>query len=118
MITKFDIGEVVCCVSKDGNKLIVSSFKIEKIFIDSEGISYFGYDRDSRYKEEYLARTPEELERKYFKMLSEEIRERKLEFQQLFKEYKIIARFFPGKTTIDEQIGLQREKAALYVYLI
>ncbi len=51
-------------------------------------------------------------------MLSEEIRERKLEFQQLFKEYKIIARFFPGKTTIDEQIGLQREKAALYVYLI
>lgn len=85
--------------------------KLKKIFIDFEGISYSGYDREWRYKEEYLARTPEELERKYLKMLSKEMKKRKNEIQQLFKEYKIMARFFPGKTTIDEQIGLQREKA-------
>lgn len=111
MRTKFDIGDVVCCLSEFDEELRVNSFQIEKIFIDSEGISYSGYDGECRYKEEYLARTPEELERKYFKMLSIEMRERKLELQQLFKEYKIMARFFPGKTTIDEQIGLQREKA-------
>lgn len=111
MRTKYDIGDVVCCVSENDEKLEVTSFKIEKIFIDSEGITYSGYGREWSYKEEYLARTPEELERKYLKMLSKEMRERKLELQQLFKEYKIKGRFFPGKTSIEEQIGIQYEKA-------
>lgn len=111
MRTKYDIGDVVCCVSKIDEKLEVTSFRIEKIFIDSEGITYSGYDREWRYKEEYLARTPEELERKYLEMLSKEMRERKLELRQLFKEYKVKVRFFPEKTSIEEQIGIQYEKA-------
>ncbi|HRF70696.1 MAG TPA: hypothetical protein PKV66_04630 [Candidatus Pelethenecus sp.] len=108
MRTKYDIGDVVCCVSKIYEKLEVTSFEIEKIFIDSEGITYSGYDRAWRYKEEYLARTPEELERKYLKMLSKEMKERKNEIQQLFKEYKIVTKFFPQQNSIDEQIDIQK----------
>ncbi len=116
MRTKYNIGDVVCCVSKIDEKLEVISFRIEKIFIDPDGITYsrddfFFSNKEWRYKEEYLARTPEELERKYLKMLSKEMKERKNEIQQLFKEYKIVMRFFPQKSSIDEQFGIQYEKA-------